>query len=46
MAEERERKAPMEYIQADKVSFGMFLLRVFTIFAGVMAIVNPYRCSL
>ncbi|CAG5084268.1 Oidioi.mRNA.OKI2018_I69.PAR.g10597.t1.cds [Oikopleura dioica] len=42
MTEERERKAPMEYIQADKVSFGMFLLRVFTIFAGIMAIVNPY----
>ena len=45
MAEERERIAPMEYIKADKVSFAMFLLRVFTLFASVMAIINPYRCS-
>ena len=45
MTEERERIAPMEYIKADKVSFAMFLLRVFTLFASVMAIINPYRCS-
>jgi len=37
-----QRPSLSEYIQVDRISFVMFLLRVFTLYAGLMAILNPY----
>lgn len=31
-----------DYIGADRISFVMFLLRIYTLYAGLMATVNPY----
>lgn len=31
-----------DFISADRISFIMFLLRLFTLYAGVMAMINPY----
>ena len=32
-----------EYIGLDRISFVMFLLRIYTLYAGLMATINPYR---
>jgi hypothetical protein len=37
------RKPISDYIADDKISFVMYLLRIYTLYAGFMAMFNPYR---
>ena len=41
------RASLMEYLKRDPITSIMYGLRIYTIFAGIMAILNPYRygCS-
>ena len=40
-----EKRSLGDFIGSDRISFVMFLLRLFTLYVGLMAMINPYRYS-